>query len=179
MKNTAENDFFGLPKVKWLHLTGEVDKHVTFSCQIFSGFNVLKSLKSVNFWQSYSKKVDVFFRTRYHRLVNIFSKCKSTLKTLCNTRFTMSPPHLLLHRGTPTLVSTVHCHTPGWMGVHITSHNPNRWAGTIQIPHGRYGEASSVLTSHSDDKRVGRCKVIDNFFSRSDVDSAFSVYGSW
>jgi len=49
MDNIVENDFFGLPKVKRLHLTGEVDKHVTFSCQIFSGFNVLKSLKSVNF----------------------------------------------------------------------------------------------------------------------------------
>ena len=30
MNNTAENDFFGFPKVKWLHLTGEVDKSVTF-----------------------------------------------------------------------------------------------------------------------------------------------------
>jgi len=31
---------FGFPKVKWLHLTGEVDKSVRFSCQIFSGFNI-------------------------------------------------------------------------------------------------------------------------------------------
>ena len=60
-----KNDFFGFPKVKWLHLKGEVDKSVRFSCQIFSRFNVI--IKSVNFWQSYSKnkKVDVFGDTRY------------------------------------------------------------------------------------------------------------------
>jgi len=44
-----ENDFFEFPKVKWLRLTGNVDKPVTCSCQIFSGFNVKKLLKSVNF----------------------------------------------------------------------------------------------------------------------------------
>jgi len=30
MKNTVESDFFGFPKVKWLHLTGEVDKSARF-----------------------------------------------------------------------------------------------------------------------------------------------------
>jgi len=40
----------------WLHLTSEVDKCVGFSCQIFSGFNIPKALKSVNLWQSYLKK---------------------------------------------------------------------------------------------------------------------------
>jgi len=40
--NTVENDFFGFPKVKWLHLTGEVDKSVRVSCAIFSGINVPK-----------------------------------------------------------------------------------------------------------------------------------------
>jgi len=25
MNNTVENDFFGFPKVQWLHLRGEVD----------------------------------------------------------------------------------------------------------------------------------------------------------
>ena len=35
----------GFPKVKWLHLTGEVDKSVRFSCQIFSGFNMPKIIK--------------------------------------------------------------------------------------------------------------------------------------
>ena len=27
MNNNAENDFFRFPKVKWLHLTGEVDRY--------------------------------------------------------------------------------------------------------------------------------------------------------
>jgi len=27
MNNTAENDFFGFPKVKWIYLTGEVDNN--------------------------------------------------------------------------------------------------------------------------------------------------------
>jgi len=45
MNNTAENDFFGFSKVKWLHLTGEVDKAVRFSCQIFSGFDMPKIIK--------------------------------------------------------------------------------------------------------------------------------------
>ena len=38
MNNTVENDFFGFPKVKWLHLTGAVDKSVRF-------FNVPKIIK--------------------------------------------------------------------------------------------------------------------------------------
>ena len=37
--DTVENDFFGFPKVKWLHLTGEVDKSVRFPYEIFSVFN--------------------------------------------------------------------------------------------------------------------------------------------
>jgi len=45
MNNTVENDFFGFPKVKWLHLAGEVDKSVIFSCQIFSGFNMPRIIK--------------------------------------------------------------------------------------------------------------------------------------
>jgi len=36
---------FGFPKVKWLPLTGEVDKSVGFSCRIFSGFNVPRIIK--------------------------------------------------------------------------------------------------------------------------------------
>jgi len=55
MNNTAENDFFGFPKVQWLRLTGEVDNLYDFRVKIFSGFHVPKSLKSVNFWQSYLK----------------------------------------------------------------------------------------------------------------------------
>ena len=54
--------FFGYPKLKWLQLTGEVDKSVRSSCQIFSWFNVPRLIKSVNFWQNYSKnkEIDVF-----------------------------------------------------------------------------------------------------------------------
>ena len=39
--------------VRCSHFT--LDKSVRFSCQIFSGFNVPKSLTSVSLWQSYSK----------------------------------------------------------------------------------------------------------------------------
>jgi len=48
LSNTVENDFFGFPKVKWLqwlHMTGDVDKSVRCSCQIFSGFYVPKIIK--------------------------------------------------------------------------------------------------------------------------------------
>jgi len=45
MNNTVENDFFWISQEKWQHVTGEVDKSVWFSCQIFWGFNVLKSIK--------------------------------------------------------------------------------------------------------------------------------------
>jgi len=45
MNNTVENDFFGFLKVKWLHLTSEVDKPERFSRQIFSGINVPKIIK--------------------------------------------------------------------------------------------------------------------------------------
>ena len=46
---TVENDFFGFPKVKWLHLTGEVGSSVICSCQIFSGFNMPKIIKIGSF----------------------------------------------------------------------------------------------------------------------------------
>ena len=45
MNNTVENDLFGFPKAKWLHLTGKVDKSVRFSCQIFSEFILPKISK--------------------------------------------------------------------------------------------------------------------------------------
>jgi len=59
-------------KLKWLHLTGEVDKSVRCSCQTFSTHVKLSPdlthqnlLKSVNFWQSYSQiKRWTFFGTR-------------------------------------------------------------------------------------------------------------------
>jgi len=55
MNNTVENDFFGFPKVKWLHLTGEMDKSVTFHVKFSPYLTFQKSLKSVNFSHSYSK----------------------------------------------------------------------------------------------------------------------------
>jgi len=49
MNNTVENDFFGLPKVKWLQYTGKVGKCTSYRCQISSDLTHQKSLKSVNF----------------------------------------------------------------------------------------------------------------------------------
>ena len=45
MNNNVENDYFGFPKVKWLHMTPEVDNSVRYSCQIFSGFDKPKIIK--------------------------------------------------------------------------------------------------------------------------------------
>jgi len=51
MNNTVEKDFFGFPKLKWIHLTGDVDKSVKkitinmTKSQIFLGFNVPKIIK--------------------------------------------------------------------------------------------------------------------------------------
>jgi len=53
----------GFPKVKWLHLTGEADKSVRFSWQIFSGFNTPKNHKSVfyrNGWTDRAGLAQVF-----------------------------------------------------------------------------------------------------------------------
>jgi len=47
MNNTAENDFFRFPKVKWLHLTGDLDKSVTFHVKSSQNLTCQKSLKSV------------------------------------------------------------------------------------------------------------------------------------
>ena len=55
MNNTVENDFFGFPKLKWLHLTNEMDKSVRLSSDIFSGFSMQKSLKSVDIWQLFKQ----------------------------------------------------------------------------------------------------------------------------
>ena len=49
MNNTDKNDFFGFPKINWLHLTGEVDKSVTFQVKFSQDFICQKSLKWVNF----------------------------------------------------------------------------------------------------------------------------------
>jgi len=45
-----KNDFFGFPKVKWLHLTGKMDKSVACSCKFFSlDLTYQQLLKVVNF----------------------------------------------------------------------------------------------------------------------------------
>jgi len=47
---------FWIPKVKWLHLTGEVDNSLSFSCPIFSRFNMPKILKIGKFLTESFKK---------------------------------------------------------------------------------------------------------------------------
>jgi len=62
MNDTVESDFLDFPKAKWLGLTGEVDRCVRFHVKFSQDLTFQKSLKSVNFWQSYSKNknLDVF-----------------------------------------------------------------------------------------------------------------------
>jgi len=55
MNNNIEMTF-EFPKVKCLHLTGEVDKSVTCSCQILSRFNIPKIIKINNFLTELFKK---------------------------------------------------------------------------------------------------------------------------
>jgi len=43
-----KNDFFELPKVKWLHLTGDADKFVRCSFKFSQDMTTKKLLKSVN-----------------------------------------------------------------------------------------------------------------------------------
>jgi len=50
------NDLFGLSEVKWVHLTGEVDKSVRCLCQFFSGFDIPKSIKIGQFLTELFKK---------------------------------------------------------------------------------------------------------------------------
>jgi len=54
---TVEYDFVGFPRVKWLRLTGEVWLICKMFMSNFLGISHTKnkSLKSVDFWQSYSK----------------------------------------------------------------------------------------------------------------------------
>ena len=67
-----KNDFFGFPKIKWLHLTGEVVKSVRFSCRIFSRFNIPKIIKIGQFLTELfkNKKVDVFWGHRIYALLD-------------------------------------------------------------------------------------------------------------
>jgi len=45
MNNTVENDFFGFSKVKWLHLTDEVDKCLTLLVKFSQDFACKKIIK--------------------------------------------------------------------------------------------------------------------------------------
>ena len=60
---------FWMSQGKVATYTGKVGKCTSYRCQIFSGFNTPKSLKSVNFWQSYLKNIKgaVFVDTVYTR----------------------------------------------------------------------------------------------------------------
>jgi len=62
INNNVEKRLFGFPKVKWLHLTAEVDKSVRFHIKFSQDLIYQKLLKSISFCQSYSKNktVDVF-----------------------------------------------------------------------------------------------------------------------
>jgi len=67
MNNTVENDFFGFPKVKWLQYKVRWANVYAIDVKFSQDLTYQKSLKSVNFWQSYwkNKKVDVFWDTVY------------------------------------------------------------------------------------------------------------------
>jgi len=52
-----KNDFFGFLKVQWLHVTGEADKSVSCSCEIFSGLYVPKIIKIGQFLTELLKKI--------------------------------------------------------------------------------------------------------------------------
>ena len=56
MNNTVQNDFFGFPKIKWLQYTGKVANVQVIDIKFSQDVTYQKSLKSVNFWQSYWKK---------------------------------------------------------------------------------------------------------------------------
>ena len=67
MNNTVEKWLFGFPKVKWLqHKVKWANVYAT-DVKFSQDLTHRKSLKSVNFWQSYlkNKKVDVFWDTVY------------------------------------------------------------------------------------------------------------------
>jgi len=49
MNNTAQNDFFGFPKVKWLQYTGKVGNVQSIDVKYSQDLTHQKSLKSVNF----------------------------------------------------------------------------------------------------------------------------------
>jgi len=81
-------------------MTREMDRSVRYSCQIFSGFNIPKLLKLVNFWQSYSKnrKVDVLGTGYIFICIGI--KLKDVIlifKTKSKNKFAASVPETKYH----------------------------------------------------------------------------------
>ena len=78
-----KNNFFGFPNVKWFQYTGKVSKCISYGCQIFSGIPHQKSLKLVNFWQSYwkNKKGGHFLWTQ---CILLCEKCTDKLNELGN-----------------------------------------------------------------------------------------------
>jgi len=73
----------------WLHLTGEVDKAVRSSCQIFSGFNIPKLLKAVNFYK-------VILKIKRRTFWGYFGKLRFTLKPYGNVILVTDTVLLLL-----------------------------------------------------------------------------------
>ena len=76
---------FGFPKVKLLYIWQvKWTKSVRYPCQIFSRFNLPKSLKSVDFWQSYSKnrKGGRFLEHSVNIIIILMQLLNETL--LCN-----------------------------------------------------------------------------------------------
>ena len=67
MNNTIEKWLFAFPKVKWLQYKGKVANVQVIDVKFSPNFTHQKSLKLVNFWQSYlkNKNVDVFWDTMY------------------------------------------------------------------------------------------------------------------
>ena len=63
MNNTAENDFSGFPKVKWLHYKVRWANVQAIDVKYSQDLTHQKSLKSVNFWQSYWKNKKFFVDT--------------------------------------------------------------------------------------------------------------------
>jgi len=94
MHNTVENDFFGFPKVKWLHLTGKMDKSVRFHVKIFSGFYIPNHSNRIIFDRVIQKGGSFFSgrsvyrpRTRISRSLDLwFLRCVSEKRTYAEVR---------------------------------------------------------------------------------------------
>jgi len=57
MNNTAEDDFFEFPKIKWLRLAGEVDKSVRFYVRFSQDVMCHKIIKIGHFLAELFKKI--------------------------------------------------------------------------------------------------------------------------